>query len=468
MANGMEWDMAAIDTSPVAPGVDYRLSAFPSFDTALIPAHGPILADIADRVVASQAGARRIRCVRLIGHSATWRGITTETYFQRAMARAYAALRDLERRLTAQNLTVAIQAERPGEPCRPRAGVDVTLHVGSRGNQAPIVPNLVDRTDRAARDNRALNRRVDITLMRVARPRPRPRPRPEPPKRRVVRLSLLYRGDTTDDVKRLARATGRACHAARKRMRTLAAMDDAARRAAWNAGPEAIWFGPYDDGGAAPFPVVRRFVERMFEIVQGKRRPGRSLLAERARILTLESVRGGHPGRRACRARRDLPPPLDKPPVERWIDAARATTGVPLRKLRSEDRQADALHIRCAEQATMGLAFRTLDVDMAAPRRTRIEPAPHKIMLCPAWFREPRTPGRRRRWAWTRRRTIAHELAHLAGVAKLEIDPLTGDQKNAEIYGERAIKRLARRRPHLARANAENYGAYVMSFGAAG
>ena len=460
------------EAAPLADSVDYRLSGFDSFQVALKPAHVTDIAGMAQRIVDSRRGASPIRCVKLVGHAATWRNVPTEQYFRNAMARGYTVADELSRVLRELGLSSKVFGEtrlRAGpnaKRCKPVRGIAVALFVGSRGNTMPVAPNLIERSDRIARASRAKNRRVDVTLFIARRPAISPAPPITPARgRTLTNLPVRLRGDTNEDVRRFAKLSGRACGKAYRRMRALAAMSSDERRRAWNAGPEITWFGPYGTADpVAPFRLVKRFVDRTYAIFRGA--PGYVPVSpfDPSKVLTIHSYRCGFPGRKSCRKLKDLEPPWNLSPVERWIKAASGGGDVGLSKLKSEHRAIDTRHLCCKSQDTMGLAFRSLGVDPTDPLRNPMEPRPHKIGLCPAWFRMPKLKGRQRKWGEVRRVTICHEVAHLAGVSKLALNPATGGYQDDEDYGLRAAKRLARRNPALARVNAENYGAYIMAF----
>ncbi len=436
----------------------HRMDRFPAFGTGLTRAHAQVVEAIRRDLTARRNGPAPVRAVTFVGHSSTWRNVKTEDYAYRAMARAYAAAGAVKRALEAGGLRVTISGERLLD--KPVKDADVALFVGSRANREPLVDNLVHRTDRTARANRARNRRVEVTLYAVRS------------KRKGKTANVLV---TESYKERLRPFVGRAAKAtfdAERRMARLANMPEAERRKAWNGGAEKLWFGDYDGAGkTASFALVKRFVDRASTIFQGKRTPGKTLRQDRRHVLKVEAYPGARPKPSKCRTLRSKPHPFNLPPVERWIDAAReqsdrveAKKPVWKRKLEREDRATDLLYIRCKYQTDLGVAFRTRDVSMSDPRRNPIERAPYKIALCPGWFRAPRGQAAKRRWARKRDRTIVHEVAHLAGVSKLEINPQTGDWDDAEVYGDGAIKRLARRKPRLARLNAENYAAYIMGF----
>lgn len=449
-------DLIGPDEIPVA----HRLARFAAFDTELQPFHRKTIGTIAQKIAVSHRGSAPIRCVRLVGHAATWRDMKTEDYFKNAMARAYSVAKELSAQLQAQGISAktlsedALQIGSNGRRCKPQKGVAVALYVGSRGNKRPVVPNLIKRSDKAARANRAENRRVDVSLFTAI-----------PRKRKKRTVPIYKRGDTNAFVEKMIKQSFHASTKARSRMNKLAAMPEAARRAAWNAGPEVIWFGRYEAGGQqTPFRLVRRFTNRIYRILHGKDAPPHAGKPARRHVLTVESFDCNTPPRKICKKQAELPPPLGLHPVKRWSRAAKQKGNRAKNLLDSENRTIDARFICCNEQETLGLAFRSVGVDVDRPLRNPPEPPPHKIALCPGFFKEPRGKRRKRWWKEARRITIAHEIAHLAGVSKLVFDPVSETHKDAEIYGTRLIKRLARRKPALARVNADNYAAYVMSF----
>lgn len=458
----------AFEQEPVAESlrVDHRLSGFDAFGADLKPAHVAGIARIARQVAQSQGARAPVRCVALVGHAATWRNMATEDYFRNAMARAYRVAAALSEQLAALGLTARVTGMRQDSvTCAAAKDADVTVLVGSQGNTRPVVPNLVSRSDGAARANRAVNRRVDVTLLTARRRPVRPKPPVTPGGGRTVNtVPILLRGCASDDVRRSVSLSARACGRAYRRMRALAKMSPDQRRKAWDAGAEAVWFGAYDSGGpTAPFKLVKRFVDRSYAVFRGA--PGYVPVKplDPMKVLTIQCFDCAAPGRKVCRTLGDLKPPLDMPPVERWAAAARQGGNIARNKLKSENAKVDARHFCCREQASLGLAFRSLGNAPAAPLRNPMEPRPHKIALGPAWFRAPKLKSRRRRWQEGRRMTICHEVAHLAGVARLTDGQSAGGYVNDEDYGLRAARRLARRRPALARANADNYAAYMMA-----
>ncbi len=457
-------DRLAGNSETLAPS--HRLGAFPAHDTTLTSAHRRAVAAIAAEI-SSGRKTRPVRCVRLVGHAATWRGISPKTYLARSRARAESVALALMAELTARGLKVRRAAETPETTlarlyaCSPIRGADLTIRVGFLGDSVPLVPNQVTRGDATARANRARNRRVDVYLFRTApipkpRPRPKRRPKPKPRPRPNARDSARFcmRGDHTTELKELVRASARASHRARSRMRKLAAMNPQARQIAWNAGPERIWFGPYSEDGKAGFGFVQARIARIWDVFAGRPTPGRRPCADRLKVLTVEAFDCRRPGRKECRTIKDKMPPGDL-----WLRE------FPRNRLATENRKRDRLHACCAMQGDSGWSYRSY-----RKRRGKVdqynqpmEPRPHKIFIGPAWFRKPPSKPTRL-WRAARRVTVIHEIAHLAGVGRLSLDPVTGAWQPVETYGRRAVLRLARRDSKTARINAENYGYYVMGF----
>jgi hypothetical protein len=146
----------------------WTLHGFEAHRTELKAFHRDQLADIVDTIIRSFDGNRPIRCMLLLGHAATWKGISKTEYRRRALVRAQGAADRLSAQLETAGLVPKIFLEEdffdPDEPhrCKPVSGIDVALFIGGRADDQPFAPNLIHRTDRIARDNRALNRRVEI------------------------------------------------------------------------------------------------------------------------------------------------------------------------------------------------------------------------------------------------------------------------------------------------------------------
>lgn len=176
----LEFDNAAdeFELSPLQSETDEELKkkklplwilhGFEAHRTELKAIHRDQLADVVDTIIKSFDGNRPIRCMLLIGHAATWKGISKPEYRRRALVRAQGAAVRLSAQLETSGLVSKIFNEEdffdPEEPrrCKAVSGIDVALFIGGRGDDQPFAPNLIHRTDRIARDNRALNRRVEI------------------------------------------------------------------------------------------------------------------------------------------------------------------------------------------------------------------------------------------------------------------------------------------------------------------
>jgi len=172
-------------TTDVHSSEMWILYDFTAHETDLEREHQVELDEAAGEIDARFGGKRALRCVRLIGHAATWRGISQDEYCRRSVERAKSAADHLAKRLAALGRTAKIVREEDvglGDTktcigkaedeavCKPIKGVDVTLVVGGRADKDGLKDNLTDRTDREARHNRAINRRVELTSVPAKKP----------------------------------------------------------------------------------------------------------------------------------------------------------------------------------------------------------------------------------------------------------------------------------------------------------
>ena len=156
---GRTWDRESVGGgSCVTPGNPYILHCFPAHKVALTAAHQDHLDRIINRIAESFHDGRPIRRVHIVGHAATWRGISKATYRLRATNRAQNAQSHLISRLADVGL----------------AG-KVTVTIEQRADDEPIRDNMVHSSSRTARNNRALNRRVEVHLRRARPPKPKPK-----------------------------------------------------------------------------------------------------------------------------------------------------------------------------------------------------------------------------------------------------------------------------------------------------
>ena len=154
----------------ITPGNPYILHCFPAHGTTLTAEHRRHLDSIARLIGSSFRSSRPIRRVKIVGHSATWRGISRSTYAKRALERAGNARAALLGRLANAGL-----------------GGKVRIKIEGRADDAPLVDNMIHSSSTRARHNRALNRRVEIRWpARPTGPTPGPGERRYSPKNRKL------------------------------------------------------------------------------------------------------------------------------------------------------------------------------------------------------------------------------------------------------------------------------------------
>lgn len=390
------------DTSCVTPGNPYILHCFPAHETELTLLHRQHLDRIAAEILRSFGGSRPITRVKIVGHAATWWGISKAEYGRRALERAENARAQLRGRLANAGL-----------------GGQVEITVEHRANDKPLVDNVVNSSSSAARHNRALNRRVEIELIRVRRPAKKKKKirKPRMPKTTVVRIRRkCCREEHKKNIDLHIMRAVRASRLAANRFRELASMSEAERAESWNNGQEKVWFGSYNRGKRkTPFKYVKRNIDNIRRIFLSKN-PN----------LTVQ-----------CYYDNDAP----------YIDRG--------------DR-AECLKCRqgfdCVNEpfdpkvATFGFTCTCQPRTFLNPMHNALEPPPYTMYLTNSWFYRPQGLSTEV-WRRNRSNTIIHEVAHLAGALRLF----------EEKVGERVAKRLARRNPWGARVNADNYAFYIMS-----
>ena len=143
------------DISCVTPGNPYILHCFSAHETKLTPTHNKHLNSIATKIVRSFSGSKPITRIEIVGHAATWKGISKVEYSRRALARAENTRTQLHKLLANAKLSSKVK-----------------ITVGHRADDKPLVDNKVKSLTSKAQKNRALNRRVEIKL--ISKPVPSP------------------------------------------------------------------------------------------------------------------------------------------------------------------------------------------------------------------------------------------------------------------------------------------------------
>lgn len=137
--------------SCVTPGEPYVLHCFPSFKTGLTREQLAHLDIIAEKIRESFSTFRPISKVTIVGHSSTWYQTSRNTLANRALQRANNAREQLLERLGRSNLAHRVQVNADGRSdAEPWQGKGYS----SRSSNSQ------------ARNDRALNRRVEIRLLR--------------------------------------------------------------------------------------------------------------------------------------------------------------------------------------------------------------------------------------------------------------------------------------------------------------
>jgi hypothetical protein len=137
--------------APAASRADVVLQSFAFNKSTLIPAHGPLVASLADRIVRSQSSPPSVRAVRIVGHTDA---VGSET--------SNAALGLRRARAAGDALRAAIDARRPG------LSRSLLWRIESRGELDPIPGNP------------AASRRTEFFLTAASPPPPPPAPAPTP------------------------------------------------------------------------------------------------------------------------------------------------------------------------------------------------------------------------------------------------------------------------------------------------
>lgn len=161
-----------------AVAAEYRadvktLYDFKSHETDLTSEHKTILDVVTQEVIDARSG-----CVRVVGHSAKWRGISDVEYCKRSLARARNVASYLQTTLGIKGNVVKVVDENQallgdtetcvGRPLIKTAGcpvsldADTVLFIGARSTNEPVKDNMTDSTGAVARANRAMNRRVEV------------------------------------------------------------------------------------------------------------------------------------------------------------------------------------------------------------------------------------------------------------------------------------------------------------------
>ena len=135
------------------PGNPYILHCFPVHKTDLTAMQQGLLNSIAAKIARSFLGSKPVTRVQIVGHAATWKGISQNEYRRRALVRAENTKAELHRRLAKVGL-----------------GAKVDIIAEHRANTQPLIDNRINSSSPEARHNRALNRRVEIKLLPAAQP----------------------------------------------------------------------------------------------------------------------------------------------------------------------------------------------------------------------------------------------------------------------------------------------------------
>ena len=140
----------------VTHGYPIVLHCFPAHITDLEPFQRDELDTVAMQIRNGDISGKRIREVRIVGHAATWRGLSADDYRDRALTRAGNARDYIAARIAGYGLSY-----------KP------TFVIEGRADSEPLVDNMVHSYSSQARRNRAINRRVEIFLNQAgADPKP--------------------------------------------------------------------------------------------------------------------------------------------------------------------------------------------------------------------------------------------------------------------------------------------------------
>jgi hypothetical protein len=387
--------------SCVTPGNPYVLHCFPAFKSKLLNVHREHLERIVKQIEQSNQGSSPITRVKIVGHAATWNGkpkLTRRDYIAHACKRAQNTLSYLNKRL----LDVGLSEK-------------VKVTIDHRANDEPLqgIKNFPTRSDKTARDNRALNRRVELFL--IPSKKKKKKPKNNRHRRNVIRVTKrCCKIEHRDTLNLHIRRAVKASRLAEKRLRELSSMLEAEREESWNKGPEKLWFGSYKRGRRkTPFEYVKR------NIVQIRR-----IFLSKNPNLTIQ-----------CYYTNDAP----DIPTEQCSDCKNGL-----------DCKVDPFD---SQAATFGFSCICTKRNYLNPMRNLPEHPPFRIYLTNLWFYRPKGLPLAV-WKQHRSTTIIHELAHLAGATRLFDEQI----------GAKAAIRLARRNAWGARVNADNYANYVMSW----
>jgi hypothetical protein len=148
--------------SCVTPGNPYVLHCFPAFKTELTRDQHKHLDIIAGKIRRSYSTSRPVTKVVIYGHSSTWHEESRSDLERRALERANNAREQLIRRLQRMRLAnrVAVAAPVGRSDTKPWLGRSYSSTSGTR----------------QAQNDRALNRRVEIFLVKSSAPPPPPEP----------------------------------------------------------------------------------------------------------------------------------------------------------------------------------------------------------------------------------------------------------------------------------------------------
>ncbi len=170
--------LARAEQSQGAEPFHYVLEAFPVSQTDLTEDQEDLLTLAADELDTLISAGKK-KCLRVVGHAATWRDISEETYCKRSTERAKSAAAFLKAlfesgssrsvaHLTEDQVGLGRTNACTGSAkttCEPDPNADVTIVWGGRSDKEPQVDNMVDSTSQEAQDNRARNRRIEITFL---------------------------------------------------------------------------------------------------------------------------------------------------------------------------------------------------------------------------------------------------------------------------------------------------------------
>lgn len=158
--------LAAAEAAPahcITDGYPLVLHCFPAHVTDLQKFQRDELDYVANQIRNGDITGRRIATVRIVGHAATWQGLTKAQYRERALGRARAGASYIKSRLSSMGLS-----------SRPR------FVIQGRADDAPLRDNMVHSSSSTARRNREINRRVEIFLDGATAPRRKRKTTPDP------------------------------------------------------------------------------------------------------------------------------------------------------------------------------------------------------------------------------------------------------------------------------------------------